>query len=265
MQIDWWRGHVNHGRKFLRAYVDETGDRGQSATSSPYFAFACVLIPDEDEKELRAVMSKLRRDFKVPLGKALHWKDHVKTFARRQYVANQLAAIDELMVIYVIVEKAAIPATAGMRIDHAIFYNYAAGFVLERALLAAGGWRGGARNLVIRYGHVKGFDHTTTAAYFQHKTSHSASWVPWHLLTGNPRFEDQASWDGLQAADQYAGMLNVAALRRDEFGGYEESHLMRIRHQIRRSGSGNCWGWGFKWHGNEKTAKNLPWWPPAGL
>ncbi|WP_170026430.1 DUF3800 domain-containing protein [Actinomadura oligospora] len=252
-------------RKLLRVYVDETGDRGRQATSSPYFAFAAVLIADEDEPELRATMSMLRREMKVPHARALHWKDHVKTFPRRQYVSRSLSAVDGLKIIYVVVEKAAIPAGSGMRLDHAIFYNYAAGFVLERALLAAKDWHDGPRDLVIRYGHVKGFDHTTTASYFRQKPSQGPSWVPWHLLRGQPRFEDQANWDGLQAADMYAGMLHVAALRTDDFGGYEEHHLLKVRQQIRRNRAGNCWGWGFKWLGNEATVKSLPWWPSEGL
>ncbi len=48
----------------------------------------------------------------------------------------------------------------------------------------------------------------TTAAYFQKKAA-ELSWVPWDRLHA-VHFSDQASWDGLQAADQYAGMFNVA-------------------------------------------------------
>ena len=80
------------------AYVDETGDRGHSGKSSPFFAFAAVLVADEDEPALRAVMSRLRRDLSVPPGKALHWNNHVKTYQRRQHVATQLAAVPGLMI-----------------------------------------------------------------------------------------------------------------------------------------------------------------------
>ena len=104
----------------------KTGDRGHSAKSSPFFAFAAVLVADEDEPALRAVMSRLRRDLGVPVGKALHWKDHVKTFQRRQYLASQLAGVPGLMITYVIVEKTAIPVGSGMYSDHELFYNYAA-------------------------------------------------------------------------------------------------------------------------------------------
>ena len=98
------------GPALLRAYVDETGDRGCSSKSSAFFAFAAVVIANEDEPRLRAVMSQLRRDMKVPVGKALHWKDHVKTFPRRQHVARALAGVPDVRVIYVVVEKAAIPS-----------------------------------------------------------------------------------------------------------------------------------------------------------
>ncbi|MFE2441899.1 DUF3800 domain-containing protein, partial [Streptomyces sp. NPDC059426] len=125
-------------RRFVRAYVDETGDRGISASVSPYFSFAAALIADEQEPAMRAAMSQLRRDLKVPPGKALHWKEHVKVYPRRQYVAKTLAQVPDIKIVYVVVEKAAIPAHAGMRRDQVIFYNFAAGVILERLLLAAG-------------------------------------------------------------------------------------------------------------------------------
>src|SRR5579859_1653067 len=248
----------------LRAYVDETGDRGHSRKSSSFFAFAAVLVADEDEGDLRATMSRLRRDLDVPPGKAMHWNQHVKTFKRRQHVSTQLAATPGVTVVYVIVEKSAIPVGSGMHSDHVVFYNYAAGMVMERLLLAARDWRGGSRNVLARFGHVRGFDHTTTTQYFQRKAATGPAWVPWNRLHGNVQFSDQGAWDGLQAADQYAGMLNVAVTA-DEFGGYQEAHLMRVRHQLRRDPRGRCRGWGFKVLGNEATFTSLSWWPPEGL
>ena len=247
----------------LRAYADETGDRGHSAKSSPFFAFAAVLVTDEDEPALRAAMSGLRRDLGIPTGKALHWKDHVKAFGRRQHVSTVLAAVPGLVVTYVIVEKTAIPAASGMYNDHELFYNYAACMVMERMLLAARDWPGGSRDVKVRFGHVRGFNHATTSSYFAHKAS-LGDWVPWNRLHGAVEFSDQAQWDGLQAADQYAGMLNVAVTK-DQFGGFEEAHLTRIRHQIRRNYAGQSRGFGFKVLGNEATFTSVPWWPKGGL
>jgi hypothetical protein len=247
----------------LRAYIDETGDRGHSTSSSRFFAFAAVIVADEDEPALRAVMARLRSDLTVPPGKALHWKDHVKTFSRRQHVAQSLSHVPGVMVVYVVVEKAAIPTDSGMYSDHVLFYNFAACMTMERILLAARDWHDGTRDAVVRFGHVRGFNHKTTSAYFDLK-ARTDPWVPWERLHGSVHFDDQAKWDGLQAADQYAGMLNVA-LRADRFGGHEESHLLRISHQIRRDSSGRSWGWGFKVLGNTATFTSLPWWPASGL
>jgi hypothetical protein len=178
-------------------------------------------------------------------------------------VATELAATPNLTIIYVMVEKTAIPVGSGIYASHELFYNYAALMVAERLLLAARDWTGGSRDVVIRFGHVRRFDHTTTQRYFGLKAAMS-TWVPWNRLHGTVHFSDQSSWDGLQAADQYAGMLNVAVTP-DEFGGYQEAHVLRIRRQIRRDWRGRSRGWGFKVLGNEATFTSLPWWPAGGL
>lgn len=231
--------------------------------ASAYFAFAAVVVAAEDEPAMRAAMSDLRRDFNVPNGKPLHWKDHVKTFPRRQHCVRKLAGLP-LVINYVAVEKAAIPANAGMRADQTKFYNFAAGMVLERILLTAKHWSGGSRDVKVRFGMVRGFDHRETSDYFKLKPQSSPSWVPWRLQRGAVEFDAQAHYDGLQAADVYAGILH-AAIVKDAYGGYEESHLMSVRSQIRRSQAGDSWGYGFKWLGNDSTVKGLPWWPTTGL
>jgi hypothetical protein len=180
----------------LRAYVDETGDRGHSATSSPFFAFAAVIVADEDEAPLRAAMSRLRLDMGVPPGRALHWKDHVKSYGRRQHVAELLSAVPGVTVAYVLVEKAWVHTGSALKTDHVVFYNYAAGIMMERLLLAAQGWPGGARDIIVTFGHVRRLDHTTTTNYFGTKRAASPTSVPWHLLHGQVRFTDQTSWDG---------------------------------------------------------------------
>lgn len=245
----------------MRAYVDETGDRGTSGKASDFFAFACVLVADEDEHLLRAAVSQLRRDLNVPVGKPLHWNEHVKKFDRRQHVTNTLTALgSKVVVIYVLVEKAAVPTYARMRSDQAIFYNFAAALMLERILLCAGTWPGGARDAKVRFGHVRGFNHTSTTNYFNLRIAqNSPHWVPWHLLRGPVTFDGQANWDGLQAADQYAGMLN-AAVRRDQFGNYEPHHFLAAVPQIRRH-NGRIWTYGLKFLGNNATLAALPWWP----
>jgi hypothetical protein len=111
---------------------------------------------------------------------------------------------------------------------------------------------------------VRGFDHQVTLACFAQKRKQGPSWMPWHLLHGEVKFVSPGSFDGLQAADQYAGILN-AALREDEFGGYEHHHLLATRHQIRRNQSGGAWGYGFKVMAVGTYMESYPWWPRTGI
>lgn len=254
---------MSWGRPLIRAYVDETGDRGASAKSSRYFAMVAIVIADEDDPSLRSAVQDCRRRLSVPQGKPLPWTDHVKRFPRRQFVAGRLAAVPGVVLNYVIFEKAAIPLQGRMRSDQVVFYNYVAGLVLDRILLTARDWAGGRRDVVVSFGHVRGFPHDETLAYFEKKRANPRAGVPWELLRGEPRFLGMGQLDGLQAADQYAGML-LAALEPDEFGGFEPHHLMAVRHQVRRI-DGRAWGYGFKVMALPGSMQAYPWWPKGGL
>lgn len=247
----------------LYAYVDETGDRGVSSKSSRFFAMAAVVVPSESEGGLRTAIAALRSKFGIPLGKALHWIDHVKTYSRRRLVAEQLAAVADVCVNYVIFEKAAIPASSKLQQDQVVFYNYAAGLIMERILLTAANWPDGPRAVSVRFGHVRGFNHEETLNYFDLKRTNAPSWMPWHLLEGEVHFSSTGQYDGLQAADMYAGMLKVAICP-DQYGGYEQHHFLQIKHQIRRY-KGKAWGAGFKVMALPGSLESLPWWPSAGL
>ena len=222
---------------------------------------AGVVIADEDEPLLRTAVDACRSRLNVPPSRALHWNDHVKACPRRQYVTTQLAAVP-ITVNFVIFEKASIPPSARLAVDHVAFYNYVAGLMLERVVLTARYWPGGARDVTAHYGHVRGFDHADTANYFALKQASGGPWPPWHLLR-KVQFTGMAAYHELQAADQYAGMLN-AALCKDNYGGYEPQHLLQIRHQVRRR-HGVALDIGFKTMTFPTTMTSYPWWPAEGI
>lgn len=250
-------------RPLVRAYIDETGDRGTSGKASRYFAMVAVVIADEDDPSLRQAIGLCRQRLSVPASKALHWTEHVKRFPRRQFVVGQLAAVDGLVVSFVIVEKAAIPGANPIRGDQVAFYNYVSGLILEGILLTASAWPGGARDVVAGFGHVRGFPHQETLAYFEKLRADAEDQELWELLRSSPRFLGAGQLDGLQAADQYAGMLR-AALEPDEFGGFEHHHLLAVRHQIRRH-EGESWGHGLQVMAAPGVLEAYPWWPSDGL
>jgi hypothetical protein len=241
-------------RPLVRAYVDETGDRGLSARSSRYFGMVAVVVADEDDAVLRRAIAQCRRRLSVPVGKPLHWTEHVKRFPRRQFVASQLAAVQGVVLNVVLVEKAAVGRDIS---DQVAFYNFVAGRVLEQVLDTADDWQGGRRDVVISFGHVRGFRHDETLAWFEKVRVRDSIYAPWDLLRGRPAFLGPGQLDGLQAADQYCGMLR-AALETDEYGGFEEHHLMAVRHQIRQPD-------GFEGIVLPGTMAAYPWWPAGGL
>jgi uncharacterized protein DUF3800 len=183
-------------RPLVRAYIDETGDRGTSGKASRFFAMVAVLIADEDDPSLRRAIEMCRRRLSVPAGKPLHWTEHVKRFPRRQFVAGQLAAVDGVMVNFVLVEKAVLPVGDPIRGDQVAFYNYVAGLILEGILSTASGWPGGVRDVVVTFGHVRGFPHHETLAYFEKQRASAVDQDSWELLRSKPRFSGRDSWTG---------------------------------------------------------------------
>ncbi len=111
---------VTNQLQLVRAYVDETGDRGTSAKSSRHFAMAAIVVADEDEPALRAAVARCRAQLNVPVTKPLHWIDHVKKYARRAYVTRELAAVPNIVLNYVIFEKAAIPLQSALMKDQVV-------------------------------------------------------------------------------------------------------------------------------------------------
>ena len=69
-------------------------------------------------------------------------------------------------------------------------------------------WPGGPRDIKVRFGHVRGFNHSVTLDYLAKKRRRQNG-TPWHLLR-KIQFPGASQYDGLQAADQYGGLLTVA-------------------------------------------------------
>ncbi|RIQ18869.1 DUF3800 domain-containing protein [Jiangella rhizosphaerae] len=267
----WWSSTQivnarNHHLPAVEAYIDETGDRGTSKKSSPYFAVTAVVIPDESALHLRTVVKGMRAEFGIPPGQALHWNDHfrVRTPERRELAARLLAGIPGTTLSYVIVRKENIGRSWKMSDDGAIFYNYAIRLALERVVHTAAAWPGGPRRVVVRAGSVRHMDHTATADYPARVTRGAGSRAhavvtPWHLLHWPPRWFGADRYDGIQAADLYSGILRCALDGADDDAACGR-YLLRCRHQLRRSGSGRILGYGVKFIGDEGYLARRRWW-----
>ncbi len=243
----------------LYTFIDESGDRGMGRKSSPYFMMGAVTVDEPTRGLLTARLAVVKSRFTIPVTKPLHWTDHCRDYRRRQFVARTLAAIPGVQLNYVVFKKSTIPAISGIGADHRKFYNYASGVLLDRVLLGAQNWVGGRQQVRAFFGHVKGFQHSETLAYFERHAQRN-SYADRSLLVAPPKFVATNQSSGIQAADQYVGMLRDAICA-DEYGGYEESHLMTVRHQIRRGPSGGAINYGLKCFAEPGFPESLPWWP----
>jgi Protein of unknown function (DUF3800) len=248
----------------VRVYIDETGDRGFGARSSPVFGISAVMIPDEHDHDLRTAVGALRTAFGIT-GAVVHWSDHCgpSYHDRRRHVARTLASVPGVQVLYALIDKQHSPDSSAMRTDHRLAYNYVARLVFERAALAARDWPGGPRRAVVRVAHVRGHDHHELLRYIQHRCPRleRSSWIPWALAVSSVRIDSPKRCDGLQAADLYCGIFN-AAVSPDRFGYVDDGHLLTVAHQIRRGPCGQILGFGIKILGQDpRIVVNQPWWP----
>lgn len=249
-------------RHFVHAYVDETGDRGNGPRASRFFALAALVVAQEDEPLVRHTIKECRDALDIPSEREIHWVKDCKTFERRQHVSSCLSAVPRVLVNYVVFDKHKLSESAHIRNNQVAFYNYAAGIIMERVLFTAQEWEHGSRDLLVNFGHVRGFKHEETKRYFEKKAKQGYTSVPWSLNKG-VSWHHMDKYLELQAADLYAGILH-AALHQNKFGQYQNHHLMQIRHQIRRV-NGTAWGYGFKALTGGDELKGLPWWPQEGI
>ncbi|MGW0417510.1 DUF3800 domain-containing protein [Streptomyces sp. NPDC003015] len=249
----------------LSVYIDETGDRGISAASSPFFAMTALMVPAEDDWTVRVAAGGLRAMIHTSnpgLAKPLHWKEHFKkkNEHRRRAAAITLAGMPSAKVVHVIVPKSAARNYPGMA-DKDRFYNYTTRYLLERVAHAAYGWPGGARLAVVRLGAVKNMDHKDTLHYLDLVRSGAfpTPWmVPWRHIRW-PVTWTGTDWDGVQLADIHAGLLNVA-LTGDPSDERCAENLLLCKHQLYRSSSGFLLGYGVKVMGPETFVTRRCWW-----
>lgn len=254
----------------LHVYVDETGDRGfsdRSRQQSPFFAMSALLVPQEEEWQVKVAAGGLRALIHgvqpQTAMKPLHWVEHfrAKHPERRRRAAQTLANMSDVKVIHVITHKDSVEQDAGMRKSKELFYNYTTRLLLERVAYAARGWPEGKRLAIVRLGTVKHMDHTST---LQHLTRVRDGLcdnygVPWTYIKWPPIWESTQR-DGIQLADVHAGLLETA------LSGHPDDwdcarNLLLCRHQLRRVPGRGALGYGLKIVGKKGFVTGRIWYP----
>lgn len=242
----------------IYVYVDETGDPGApgpESKASPIFGMACLLVPEARQVALRDAIQRLRDDFNIPDSSVFSWKSHLATHEKRKHAAAVLGAVSDIRVLYVYADKSAI--TGQYVQERGLFYNYVAGKAYKSILWAARNWAGGSAKVHTRFGHVRGFDHGTTKAYFERVLTPDSKVPTW--LEAGLKWVSATQYRESEAADIYAGFMK-AAVWPDAFGAIEGGYLMKIWHQVRVGPDGCRIPLGFMSMPSNEVARQLEWW-----
>ena len=231
----------------LLAFVDETGDRGNSKKSSEYFAMAAVIFPAFVQQKVKNCIAGIKTELGIPYKNALHWYKHCRLHETRKFIIREISKLEKVTVIYIISDKKTMPD------DHAKFYNIVAAYTLERILKHTEELNA---KVSVHFGHVKNFNNSLTLDYFQNKTWRLGSY---NTLNEQPKWIASDTNSGIQLADQYAGILNAAMIA-DRHGDFEPSYLEKIKHQIRKSKNGKISGYGIKAISADSDPKLFKWW-----
>lgn len=225
------------GRPLLRVYVDESGDRGFSAKSSPVFILAAIVARDNDEPRLRLMREQLCTDLEKPSTTVLHWAQNIQNHSQRKHVAKTISGAP-LTLLYVIVDKASLRTSSGLH-DHERLYNYAVRRLIERL-----SWyiRDEKAEAIVTFARIRNFKYASLETYIYYLRS-SPNSIHWKSFKDLPRIDDPSRKVLLQVADIAAGCLSKAIVP-DKWGNFEYSYLREIQPLIYRNTPGKITSYG---------------------
>ena len=116
---------------YIEIHVDETGDRGFSSKSSPYFCLAACAFRHSKARTVVRAMETLNLKLRRPLSQPMHAVDHLKTHDKLIEAVEHLAKLP-VRVFFVVLPKDSTPESAYMRSDDIHVYNFLARVLLER-------------------------------------------------------------------------------------------------------------------------------------
>lgn len=223
-------------------YVDETGDRGRSKASSPFFGFAAVVFRKDRLPSVREAKQRVNRR----LGRAehveLHWSKNLKAHDKRYVAAEELAQLN-LRIVYSAVEKATSPEGSQLHGDRDTLYNYALRLLLERVSWLVDDAGGIAR---VTLAAVQGLPKRVPLGYLE-KLRKRQTQIRWNAVHPKIEVRQAATRDGLQVADVAAGALDRAIRpATNPPHRMEPAYLLLLKHRIYTPGRGRVASYGLK-------------------
>ena len=240
----------------LLAFIDESGQRAFSPSSSKHFVMSAVAWREEDDPKARALLASLRANLGVAPGTTLHW-NRTSGHSPRKHLAKSLGAAEFVTIASVVVAKHAIPADRRLTNSHEA-YLHTFRFLLERLSWLA---RDASMNLDYTLAHVVHFKMEQLRAYeakLRGLSAQSCS-VRWENVPKGGSLDQPSRCEQLQLAD-IAASATAAAFEPDRFGNTERGYLLELLPRLYRRPPVALNSYGLKMHPwNEVTRALHPW------
>jgi Protein of unknown function (DUF3800) len=247
-------------RRLYRVWIDETGDRGNSPTSSPFFGFAAAIIRAEWMDQLQRGKAEINRQLERASTHELHWSKNLKDHEKRHTAAEEVGKLP-LRFSYAVIEKASLPPGAHMGSNKDALYNYAMRLLLERVSWLVDEANGEA---TITLASVSGLPARVPRAYIELlRRGGRTNQVRWNAIHPKIEVRHASTRDGLQVADIAAGALD-RAIRPHQRPPHrmEPAYLMLIASRIYVRTAGKIASYGLKALPRDLWAR-FPWWREA--
>lgn len=237
----------------LHAYIDESGDRGSSPTSSHHFVMTAFIYADEDSGRAAQLLADLRTELRRPAGTELGWK-FLKAHDERLHAAVRLGTqASWAQTTSVIVCKRRLDGT----VNNDERYLHTFQLLLERL-----SWIARDKQQVMRYtlAHIIRFKIERLRHFESSLKTNPTSRIHWEALDPHGgRMVAANTEEKLQLAD-LAASGTAAAFNLDRFGNTETRYLEQLAPLLYRGRNSPVTSYGLKlFPSDESTRAAYPW------
>lgn len=250
-------------RRLYRVFVDETGDRGNSATSSPFFSMVAVAIRDDHMQQLHDAKREINLALGKPAAMELHWAKNLKGHDARLEAVERIAQLP-IRISCITLEKAAAPAHSHV-LHRDGMYNYPARLLLERLSWLIDDADGEA---LLTFASVKGMpahilrDYVALLRTRPHGHGPDQTTIRWNAIRHPIHIEQAIRRDGIQIADVVGGALD-RAIRPSPNPPHrtEPRYLNELGGVLYRGTTNKLASYGLKALARPGFWQSFPWWP----
>lgn len=243
--------------KVLRAYIDESGQRGLGDGASPHFVMGAVLFFEESTQHASDILAEIRKQTNRLPTHELHW-NKLKADHKKNAASILGAPTTVLRYCSVVVCKRELERNGTFNQDMA--YLLTLRYLLERL-----SWVAERNNSVLHYtlAHVKNFKLAKLREYEHRLRAMGATEckIAWsHVNPAGGSIDQPKRNEYLQLADMVSSAIGDA-FNGDKGGTTETVYLRSISHYLYRNrNTGNLTSYGLKMHPWRETTKAAyPW------